>query len=177
MKPYLFFRELRNQGVYIIASLFLLYPLLHELGHALAAGLFGGKVVRITVFPAFYTECFIRPEQIGCYLVTAMAGILFPLLCSLAVNIHRERGFLIAFCLRVMSVGHSVGEIFCVCRCILGSTRETSDLSILIYETNVDPYVSLVLAGFLFVLSLILLAWLGPLELFGQLFAIGKQRS
>ena len=151
------------------ATIFLLYPLLHELGHALAAWIFGGTVVRITIYPAFYTECYIRPEQLGCYIMTAISGILFPLLCSLAVRSHSKQGFLVVFCLRIMSVGYSAGELVCVSKCILGSTAETSDLSVLIYKTQVDPYVSLVLAGFLLILALLLLVSIDPVRFFAKI--------
>lgn len=155
----------------VFLTLFIIYPLFHELGHALAAWMFGGKVMRITIYPAFYTECFIRPDQIGCYIITAIAGILFPLICSFALRMCNEKGFLVAFCLRVMSVGYAIGELVCVSKCILGRTTETSDLSILIYETKLDPYVSLVLAGFLLILSLILLVSMEPMHHFEQIIA------
>ncbi len=148
----------------VVLTILLLYPLLHEFGHAVAAWMFGGKVVRITIFPTFYTECFIRPEQLGCYIMTAMAGILLPLICSVTINTRSVRGFLIALCLQVMSVGYSTGELVCVSKCVLGSVTETSDLSVLIYETDINPYVPLVLAGLLLILSLVLLAATEPVS-------------
>lgn len=159
-------RQLAWGVVVVLASVFLLYPLLHELGHALAAGLFGGRVVRITVYPAFYTECAIRSDQMGCYIATAMAGVLFPLLLSAAVSLRGERGFLLTLCLRVMSLGYAAGEVFGVSRCILGSMKETSDLSVLIYKTGADPYATLVLAGFLLILSVLLLVIIEPVSWF-----------
>lgn len=158
-----------------LITVFIIYPLLHELGHALAAWIFGGKVVRITIFPAFYTECYIRPDQFVCYIMTAMAGILLPLICSAAINTCSERGFLVALCLQVMSVGYSAGELVCVSKCVLGSVTETSDLSVLTYETGIDPYVSLVLAGLLLILSLILLVATEPMN--GFVRSIHRFRS
>ena len=67
LSKYPMFVEVISFIVLVLGTVFVLYPVIHELGHALAAFLFGGEVVRITVFPAFYTECFIRPDQFGCY--------------------------------------------------------------------------------------------------------------
>lgn len=158
-------------------SLFILYPLLHELGHALAAWIFGGKVVRITIYPAFYTECYIRPDQLGCYIVTAVSGILFPLLCSLAIPPERERGFIVSLSLRIMSLAYAAGEMVGVTRCILGRGAGTSDLCVLIRETAIDPYASLVLAGLLFILSLLLLVSLEPLERIVKMVAPDRSSS
>lgn len=159
-------RQLVWNVVIVLASVFLLYPLLHELGHALAAWLFGGEVVRITIYPAFYTECAIHSDQMGCYIATAMAGVLFPLLLSAVMSLRGERSFLLTLCLRVMSVGYAAGEVFGVSRCILGSMRETSDLSVLLYKTGADPYAALVLAGFLLILSVLLLVIIEPVQWF-----------
>ena len=156
--------------IFLLSSFFLLYPFLHELGHALAAWLFGGRVVRITIYPSFCTECDLRPEQLVCYIVTAMAGILFPLFCSLLLDSRRVRGFLVVFSLRIMSLCYSLNELVCVSRCVLGSTREVSDLSVLVYETGLSAYVSLVLAGFLLILSLIFLVILEPMKDFTRFF-------
>jgi hypothetical protein len=153
----------------ILVVVFVAYPFLHELGHAIFAWLFGGKVVQITVFPSCYTECFIRPGQTLCYIMTAMAGILFPLLCSLAVNTRRVDGFLVVLSIRIMSLAYSVGELVSVSRCIMGSTIETSDLGVLVYTLSIDPYILLVLAGFLMILSLLLFVAMDPARLVMQL--------
>lgn len=147
----------------VMAVVFLLYPFLHELGHALVGWLLGGEVIRITIYPSFYTECLIRPDQLGCYIMTAMAGILFPLLISALIGSGHIGTFLTAFCLRVMSAGYALDELVSVSQWIMGSRTEISDLSVLIRETQVDPYAVLILAGFLLILSLIALAAMAPI--------------
>jgi hypothetical protein len=151
--------------VYCLGTVFFLYPFLHELGHAIFAWLFGGKVVQITIYPSCYTECFIRPGQTLCYIMAAMAGILFPLLCSLMVSTRRVEGFLVALSIRIMSLAYSVGELVSVSRCIMGSATETSDLGVLVYTLSIDPYIPLILAGFLMILSLLLLVAMDPTPL------------
>lgn len=155
----------------VLVVVFMAYPFLHELGHAIFAWLFGGKVVQITIFPSCYTECLIRPGQTLCYIMTAMAGILFPLLCSLMVNTKRVDGFLVVLSIRIMSLAYSVGELVSVSRCIMGSATETSDLGVLVYTLSIDPYIPLVLAGFLMILSLLLLVSMDPSPLVAQLLS------
>ena len=170
LSKYPMFVEVISFIVLVLGTVFVLYPVIHELGHALAAFLFGGEVVRITVFPAFYTECFIRPDQFGCYVMTSVSGILFPLICSVIIDIRSVRGFLVALCLRVMSVAYSVSEIVCVSKLIMGSSIEKTDLCVLTYETGVDPYASLVLAGLLMILSLLALVSMEPITSFMHWF-------
>lgn len=158
------FRRVIAAVCLVMADVFLLYPFLHEIGHALTGGLLGGEVVSITVYPSFCTQCDIRPDQLACYILTAISGILFPLACSCALPSRRSWSFLTALSLRVMALSSAVGEMIGVTRCILGSVRERSDLSVLIYETKLDPYAVLVLAGVLFILTALMLAAMEQIE-------------
>jgi uncharacterized membrane protein len=130
--------------------------------------MFGGKVISIAIYPAFYTDCLIRPDQLICYVFTAISGILFPLFCSVMFSPYRDRNVCMMLSLRVMSLVYSVVELIGVSRCLMGRAVQSSDLAVLISETTIDPYIPLVLAGFLMILSLLLLAAADPVRLVMQ---------
>ena len=162
-EPVKAFHSLRNAAgryktlVSVTIVFIFVYPLLHEFGHALAVWLFGGRVVSITVYPLFYTDCLIDRENVFCYIMTAISGILFPLFCSLLLKVHSAKDRMLVLYLRAASLGYSICELFIVIKSIAKGTTETSDLCVLMNATALDPYVSLVLAGFLFILTLLLL--------------------
>lgn len=158
------FRRVIAAVCLVAADVFWLYPFLHEIGHAVTGGVLGGKVVSITIYPSFCTQCDIRPDQLACYILTAISGILFPLEFSCALPLRNSWSFLTVLSLRVMALSSAVGEMIGVTRCILGSVRENSDLSVLIYDTHLEPYAVLVLAGVLFILAVLMLAAMEPIE-------------
>ena len=126
--------------------------------------MFGSKVVRITIYPAIYTECIIHPKQTECYLITALAGILFPLIISVCIYAYNKRLFLVALCLRVMSAGYAVEELFSAVRCCAGSMTEISDLSGLYYVLSWDPIISLMLSILILILVIVLLISIKPFK-------------
>lgn len=82
-------RILKAIGI-ILLGLFtslLLYPILHESGHSLAAVLVGGKVYEFVLFPLPYMSCDItRIGTIGMTLI-GIGGIFFPLLFTWIIHI------------------------------------------------------------------------------------------
>ena len=59
-----------------------IYPTLHELGHALAAILVGARVKAWSVFPLSYVVCDFSGASPQAMAVVSLAGLLFPLLVS-----------------------------------------------------------------------------------------------
>ena len=174
-------RKLLKSVAILFASILILYPILHELGHALATWLFGGEVVRITIYPAVYTECYIPPNRVGCYLITALAGILFPLIISAILLARRRDSLPVVLGMRVMSVGYALEELFTAVKIVRGSNTESSDLSRLTYVVSWDPRISLMLAVLLLMLSVGLLVSMEPIKnmvrYIEDILALGEEKS
>lgn len=65
------------------------YPALHEAGHTLAALLLGGRLVEVCWLPLPSVLCDMRGIGAEGYVCTGAAGLLLPVLLSLAVSFRR----------------------------------------------------------------------------------------
>lgn len=151
-------------------TLFILYPLFHEFGHALSVWLLGGEVIRITIYPGICTECLIPPENLLSIVMTGFAGILFPMLLSLLIPCRWLIPSVVTLALRMMVILDAAGELFATVRTILGHPIATSDLSVVILETGIDPYFILIFSGTLLILSLLFLLLTDPAPILEALF-------
>ena len=68
--------------MYVIAmfTAIFIYPLLHELGHYLAALLVGADVVEMSIFPMPYVSMFVDPYDSLGQAVIGMCGMIFPMI-------------------------------------------------------------------------------------------------
>lgn len=69
--------------MYVIAlfTAIFIYPLLHELGHFLAALLVGAEVAEMSIFPMPYVSMFVDPYDSLGRAVIGMCGMIFPMIC------------------------------------------------------------------------------------------------
>ena len=69
--------------MYVIAmfTAIFIYPLLHELGHFLAALLVGAEVIEMSIFPMPYVSMFVDPYDSLGQAVIGMCGMIFPMIC------------------------------------------------------------------------------------------------
>ena len=88
-----------------LLSCFVVYPFLHELGHALALALLNCRIVRFSLFPLPFVECDGSLTQLQTALV-ALSGNVFPLLFLFA---PRKSLFLTT----LASMTGVVGAVFC----------------------------------------------------------------
>lgn len=66
-----------------------IYPFLHETGHAAAALLFGGNVTDFRLFPQASILCDITKLEKGGLAAIGFCGMLFPLVLSFILHPHR----------------------------------------------------------------------------------------
>lgn len=149
----------------LFLSLFILYPLLHEFGHALSVWLWGGEVVRITIYPAICTECIIPSENLLSIVMTGFSGILFPMFLSMLIPSRWLISSVISLALRLMVLIDTVSELLATAHTILGSPSETSDLSVAILKSNFDPHFILVMVSVLAILGLISVLLTQPVQI------------
>lgn len=65
-----------------LLSAILIYPILHEGGHALATVLFGGKVCEFHLLPLPFIICESSEVSLSGMILIGLSGMLFPLLFS-----------------------------------------------------------------------------------------------
>ena len=71
-----------------LLTLFFIYPMLHELGHAIATWLLGGSVIQFSLSPQPHIDSFL-PENTAGIAAVSLAGLLFPLLVCLPL-LHKK---------------------------------------------------------------------------------------
>ena len=79
-----------------LAVMFVIYPLMHEAGHLLAAVLTGAEVSDIGLFPVPFVRLKGQPSQVQA-LLTAFGASLFPMLCIAAPR----REYYYVYCARL----------------------------------------------------------------------------
>ena len=69
--------------MYVIAmfTAIIIYPMMHEAGHFIAAVLVGADVVEISVLPIPYVSVFVNEKNLLGKVLIGMCGMIFPMLC------------------------------------------------------------------------------------------------
>ena len=78
----------------------LIYPLLHEVGHAAAAAFFGGAVKEIHVFPEAYVVCDMSDAGIFGKIAVGLGGMLLPFFLSAVAGPKKFWGWYVCFITR-----------------------------------------------------------------------------
>lgn len=66
-----------------VSTAMFIYPILHELGHLLAAILTGSRIVEFSVFPTSYVMLETVNASAWRTVVVGLCGMIFPMLCAL----------------------------------------------------------------------------------------------
>ena len=128
-------REIVLASILFLLTLFIIYPLLHKFGHAVAAWLCGMKVESIQVFPDFVTIVSIEGESAWLYFFIASMGWLMPLLISLIQpKTLPEAAMIIS--LRVMVMVTAIGEMVSIGEYAMGHADAKSDMTNVLVTTN-----------------------------------------
>lgn len=63
-----------------LATVVIIYPFLHEMGHYLVALFVGAEIVEISFFPISYVEVLLPHQNVFGQAIVGMAGMLFPMI-------------------------------------------------------------------------------------------------
>ena len=67
----------------------IIYPLLHELGHSLAAIALGGEIVQLSWLPIPSVLCKMNSPNTSQYVIVGLSGMIFPALLCIFVHSNR----------------------------------------------------------------------------------------
>ena len=143
------------------AATFLLQPVLHELGHALAALLLGGRVVSFSLWPP-YVDTLLDPARPAACVIVSYAGLLFPLLASLCLPGRPWPVGIVRLALRTAGLAGGAGGLLSALDILWGRALPDSDVSVLAATAGVGTDVIVVLSAELFLLAAGLFAACDP---------------
>lgn len=150
----------------------IIYPLLHEMGHALAATIFA-KEVKIVLFPFPGIICDTADSRVAGISIIGMAGMLFPFLISLFVNEKTFWLWLISFFLKgISTIAFFLSYVALICY-RFGVLWKNEDVVKIIEITGVDVSILEVILLFLLFMSLWIINNDAPISKFAN-FLFGK---
>lgn len=112
-----------------LLSAILIYPILHEGGHALATVLFGGKVCEFHLLPLPFIICESSDVSLSGMILIGLSGILFPLLFSWVIYLKNFWVWLIGLYLNFICFLSFAISLYGCIRFINGSSIATEDIT------------------------------------------------
>lgn len=112
-----------------LLSAILIYPILHEGGHALATVLFGGKVCEFHLLPLPFIICESSEVSLSGMILIGLSGILFPLLFSWVIYLKNFWVWLIGLYLNFICFLSFAISLYGCIRFINGSSIATEDIT------------------------------------------------
>lgn len=143
---------------------FVASPVLHELGHLLAAWLVNGEVERVTLLPVPCVEVRLDPERGFACTAVCFGGIALPMLVSL-LPARGTSARLSRLALRLMVL---VAALASVAGCIgvrRGTSDEASDIASLLTRTEAGYFTAMTVSLVFLCLSVLLLIRAGPADI------------
>lgn len=112
-----------------LLSAILIYPILHEGGHALATILFGGKVCEFHLLPLPFVICESSQISLSGMILIGLSGMLFPLLFSWVIYLKNFWVWLIGLYLNFICLLSFAIALYGCIRFINGSSIATDDIT------------------------------------------------
>lgn len=146
-------------------TLFFLYPLVHECGHALATVLLGGKIGSFSLLPIPHVESRLPHNNMTSVAIISLAGMIFPLLTSLPFI--RARGYIgyVVMLMLLISAISSVVETCIVIQYCAGYIVDGDDIVLFLQASGLHPAWACIYTGILCIWSLIAIVYMNPIEL------------
>ena len=146
-------------------TLFFLYPLVHECGHALATVLLGGKIGSISFLPIPHVESGIPHDNMTIVAIVSLAGMVFPLLTSLPfIRTRGYIGFVVLVMLLISSIAYVV-EFSIALQYNAGIVVDGDDIVLFLQASGLHPTWAFLYTGILCIWSLIAIVYMNPIEL------------
>lgn len=150
-------------------TLFFLYPLVHECGHALATVLLGGKIGNISFLPIPHVESGIPHDNMTIVAIVSLAGMIFPLLTSLPfIRARGYIGFVVLLMLLISSIAYVV-EFSIALQYNAGIVVDGDDIVLFLQASGLHPIWAFLYTGILCIWSLIAIVYMNPIELIDEL--------
>ena len=151
-------------------TLFIIYPLLHELGHALATMLLGGRISGFSLSPLPHVESALPynspPIKTA---VISLSGMLFPvLLCLPFLKLQRFGGYVVVLILLISAIA-CVVELCIAIQYAAGDIVENDDIVVFLEATAPAMRLSYLFTGGLALICFILMAISNPLTKLEQI--------
>ncbi len=147
-----------------IGTLFIIYPLLHELGHALATIVLGGRLGGFSMTPLPHVESGLSynssPLKIA---VISLSGMLFPvLICIPFLKLRRFAGYVVVLILLISAIA-CVVELCIVIQYSAGDIVENDDIVLFLQATAPSILLSYLYTGGLALICFALMVISNPL--------------
>jgi len=150
-------------------TLFVLYPILHEAGHAILTWILGGRVSGFSLLPNPHIESGLPYDKPGSVAAVSLGGIALPILVSLPFLRWRGyKGYVVVLVLLISGIS-SVIELCIVFQYTMGDVVPEDDIVLFLTSSGVRPIWAILYtlcAGFV---STALLIRMKPLELIAEL--------
>lgn len=151
------------------ATLFFLYPILHELGHAIVTWILGGQVSAFSFTPLPHIDSglpYDAPEKIA---AVSLAGIIFPLiLCLPFMRLRRYAGFTIMLILLITAISSTI-ELCIAIQYQLGDTISGDDIVLFLSTSHISPSWAYVYCSLICIASLLAVVYMQPIQLIEDL--------
>lgn len=146
-------------------TLFFLYPLVHECGHALATLILGGKISAVSLFPVPHVESGIPHDNMTIVALVSLAGMIFPLLTSLPfIRARGYIGFVVLLMLLICSIAYIV-ELSIAIQYSAGIVVAGDDIVLFLQASGLRPIWAYAYTGILCIWAVIAIVYMNPLAL------------
>lgn len=157
-------------------TVYFLYPLFHELGHAAATLLLGDRIAAFSLFPTPHVESAIINHHPGHVAVISLSGMLMPVLLTIPFRRARGYGGYTVLLLRMISVIACAVEFCIALQYRAGDVMFGDDIVLFLSTPGVSPWWAYGYTLSLAVLSFIAMLRMDPLTLIEDLAGPGKRR-
>lgn len=135
----------------------LIYPLLHEIGHALAAVVFGANILDWTLWPAPSTLCDMRGLSMVKQVLIGSGGLLLPIVFSMSIDTRRFWVWYINLVLLGIEILAIIISLIAILRFDLGIPVINEDVTTML---DIAPtYKPVYLAGLTILLISLIMHW------------------
>lgn len=146
-------------------TLFILYPLIHECGHALATLALGGRIGSFSFFPIPHVESGIPNDNMTIVAIVSLSGLIFPLLTSLPfIHVRGYIGYTILLMLLISLIANIV-EIIVVIQYNVGIVVNGDDIVLFLQSSGLSSAWAFLYTGVLCIWSLIAIVCMDPIKL------------
>lgn len=150
-------------------TLFILYPLVHECGHALATLALGGRIGSFSFFPIPHVESGIPNDNMTIVAIVSLSGLLLPLLTSLPfIHLRGYIGYTVLLMLLISLIAN-IMEVIVVIQYNVGIVVNGDDIVLFLQASGLSSTWAFLYTGALCIWSLIAIVFMNPIELLNGL--------
>ena len=150
-------------------TLFLLYPVLHEAGHAITTWLLGGRVSGFSLTPLPHIESGLPYDAPGKIATVSIAGLIFPLLiCVLVRHWRGYRGYCVLLTLIITAIAGAV-ELCVAIQYQMGDIVSGDDIVLFLSSSGANPIYAYLITGIVSISSIMIAVSMKPLNIIEEI--------